>query len=97
MEDLLTVLVESDDNQCILYKLLVGQHGIDNALEIRGGIRHIRIMGIVEGVWSIEHVLGSVAAERDVVGEVVLRGDDLLAAGGVVADIANGRLNKVWR
>lgn len=85
-----TILIEGDQNQGVLHELLVGLHGVDKLTELGHRVGDVGVVGIVLQVGSVEHVLRSVLAQGHILGEVVLGVDDVLAAGGVVADVVEG-------
>lgn len=85
-----TILVKGDQNQSIFHEFLVRNHGVDNVAEIPRGELDAGIVRIVLQVRSVEHVLRGTAAHGDVLGEVLLGVDDVLAASGVVADVVEG-------
>lgn len=86
----LTVLVEGEDDQSVLHELLVGGHGVDKILEILRGVGDVGVVGIVLQVGSVEHVLRGVLALSDILGEVLLGVDNLLATSRAIADVVEG-------
>lgn len=85
-----TVLIEGDQDQGVLHERLVGLHGVDELAELLDGVLDVGVVGVVLQVGGVEHVLGCHEALGDVVGEVLVGVDDVLATGDVVADVVEG-------
>lgn len=86
----LTVFVEGDEDKGVLHERLVRHHGVDQLAKLLDGVLDVGVVGIVLQVRSVEHVLRSLSALGDILGEVVLGIDDILATGDVVADVVEG-------
>lgn len=87
---MLTVLIESNEDQGVLHELLVEQHSVDQILHILGSERDIGVMGVVFEVGGVKHVHGRISTQSNILSKVFLCIDNILAAGGVVADIIKG-------
>jgi len=86
----ITVLIKGDEDQSVLHKLLVALNGVDEVLQVGGGVGDVGVVGIVLQGRGVEHVLRSVLALSNVGSEVLLGVDNVLATSEVLADVVEG-------